>query len=358
MDKSQIQSEALTAIGNNTRAGVAASMGAGKTFIGIQHMDMNYNDSCRFLIVGHRKTVLKAWKEDMVKFKRDHLMDHIKFSTYNSLSKQDLDYDVIYLDECHNLKFTHDSWLSKFKGKILGLTGTPPKNPMSERGKMVGKYCPIVFEYKTDDAVKDGILNDYRIIVHHLYLDRTRTLKVKKRDGGFFYTSEYDNYEFWSGMIEDAPPARVHLTRLMRMKAMQTFPSKEKYADILFKSISDKCILFTNTKEQADRLCNFSYHSTNPNSEHNLDAFKRGIISKISAVQQLSESVNVPNLKAGVIMHAFGNERVASQKIGRMLRLNPKDTATIHILCYKDTVDEEWVRLALEHFDQTKISYK
>ena len=358
MDKSQIQSEALIAIGNKTRVGISASMGAGKTFIGIQHMDLNYNDSCRFLVVGHRKSVFKAWKEDIDKFKRQHLIHHINYSTYNSLSKQDLDYDVIYLDECHNLKFAHDPWLSKFTGKILGLTGTPPTNYKSERGQMITKYCPIVFEYKTDDAVKDGILNDYRIIVKYLPLNRARTLPIKKKDGNFFYTSEYDNYQYWSNMIEDAPPARVHLTRLMRMKAMQGFPSKEKLADVLFKSVSDKCILFANTKDQADRLSNFSYHSTNPQSENNLDAFKKGIITKLSAVQQLNESVNIPNLKVGIIMHAFGNERVASQKIGRMLRLNPKDTATVYILCYKDTIDEEWVRLALEHFDQSKITYQ
>jgi hypothetical protein len=56
-------------------------------------------------------------------------------------------------------------------------------------------------------------------------------------------------------------------------------------------------------------------------------------------------------------MHAYGNERKASQRIGRMLRLNPDDTAIIHILCYENTVDETWVKAALEGFDQSKISY-
>ncbi len=41
-----------------------------------------------------------------------------------------------------------------------------------------------------------------------------------------------------------------------------------------------------------------------------------------------------------------------------MLRLNPDDVATIHILCYKNTVDEFWVKSALQDFDQSKIQYK
>lgn len=43
---------------------------------------------------------------------------------------------------------------------------------------------------------------------------------------------------------------------------------------------------------------------------------------------------------------------------GRLLRLNPDDTAIVHILCYMDTVDETWVTEALEGFDQSKIEWK
>ena len=54
-------------------------------------------------------------------------------------------------------------------------------------------------------------------------------------------------------------------------------------------------------------------------------------------------------------MHSYGNERKSSQRIGRLLRLNPDDCATIHILCYKGTVDEKWVTAALKDFDSSKI---
>jgi superfamily II DNA or RNA helicase len=56
-------------------------------------------------------------------------------------------------------------------------------------------------------------------------------------------------------------------------------------------------------------------------------------------------------------MHAYGNERKASQRIGRLLRLNPDDKAIVHILCYKDTVDQKWVENALEDLDQNKITW-
>ena len=85
--------------------------------------------------------------------------------------------------------------------------------------------------------------------------------------------------------------------------------------------------------------------------------FKNDKIDKLSCVLQLNEGINIPNLRAGIIMHSYGNERKASQRIGRLLRLNPTETAIVHILCYRDSVDERWVAEALRDLDQTKIKY-
>jgi superfamily II DNA or RNA helicase len=146
--------------------------------------------------------------------------------------------------------------------------------------------------------------------------------------------------------------------RVMRMKAMMEYPSKEKYTQILMEHIKAKSIVFANTQAQADKLCSYSYHSGNPQSEKNLELFKEGTIRQLSTVLQLNEGVNIPELKQGIIMHAYGNERKASQRIGRLLRLNPDDKAIVHILCYVDTIDEKWVKEALENFDQSKITWK
>ena len=133
------------------------------------------------------------------------------------------------------------------------------------------------------------------------------------------------------------------------------YTSKESYVKSMLKNISTKCIVFANTQKQADRICKHSYHSGNPKSEDNLELFSDGRVSQLSCVLQLSEGVTIPELKAGIIMHAYGNERKTAQRIGRLLRLNPSETATCHILCYKGTQDEYWVKQALKGFDQEKI---
>ena len=359
MDKNEIQKQALESTENKQRCGIVMGTGVGKTLVGLRHMSKTTTALMKVLVVAPKRSIFTSWKDDAIKFGMEKLLDRITFSTYLSINKHDPnDYDAVYLDECHSLLDSHRGFLQLFKGKILGLTGTPPKRTWTEKGKMVNEFCPIVFTFKADDAIGHGILNDYKIIVHELYLSDANTYQVKTKHKSFM-SSESKNYAYWSTRLDTAA-GNVHMLRVMRMKAMMEYPSKEQYARLLFadiKSKNSKCILFANTQDQADRLCQYSYHSNNVDSDNNLEMFKSGLINQLSSVMQLNEGVNIPELKQGIIMHSYGNERKSSQRIGRLLRLNPDDTAIVHILCYKNTIDEKWVKDALEEFDQSKITW-
>jgi superfamily II DNA or RNA helicase len=357
MTREEIQKEAINSTEGRRRCSVVLGTGVGKTLVGLLHIEKNTSELHNVLVVAPKKSIFQSWSDDAVKFGKQDLLKRITFSTYIGLSKRDPnEYDYIYLDECHSLLDSHRTFLDVYKGGILGLTGTPPKYTNSEKGIMVAQFCPVVYTFKADDAIDNGIINDYKIIVHELKLGVCKNYQVKMKTKSFI-TSEKENYIYWGNRMEiGAGP--IQMLRVMRMKAMMEYPSKEKYTKILMQSINTKCIVFANTQDQADRLCRFSYHSGNSNSEENLLAFKDGKIDKLSCVLQLNEGINIPNLRQGIIMHAYGNERKASQRIGRLLRLNPQDKAIVHILCYTGTVDERWVKEALEGFDQSKILWK
>jgi len=357
MDRQDIQFEALAATDSKQKCSVVLGTGVGKTLVGLNYIERNSTPLMRILVVAPKKAIFQSWKDDAVKFGMHHLLGRIVFTTYLSLNKKDpKDFDIVCLDECHSLLDSHRGFLQLYKGRVLGLTGTPPKYKDSEKGKLVQEFCPVVYTFKADDAIENGILNDYQIIVHQLELDQEKNFPVAMKNKHFM-TSEQQNYNYWGTRL-DTGSGPIHILRVMRMKAMMEYPSKERYTKILMNSINTKCIVFANTQDQADRLCKHSYHSNNPQSENNLIAFKEGKLNHLSCVMQLNEGVNIPDLRQGIIMHAYGNERKASQRIGRLLRLNPDDKAIVHILCYMGTVDEKWVKEALEGFDQTKIVWK
>jgi superfamily II DNA or RNA helicase len=358
MTKNEVQLKALKATDNKQRCGIVLGTGVGKTLIGLKHIEKNTTSLMKVLVVAPKRSIFNSWIDDAGKFKMKNLLKRITFCTYLSINKQNPDdYNAVYLDECHSLLNNHRGFLQLYKGKILGLTGTPPKREYSEKGKLVNEFCPIVFTFKADDAIENNILNDYQIIVHQISLSNDKNYLVKMKNKNPWKTSEYLNYNYWSGRI-DQGSGNMRMLRVMRMKAMMEYPSKEKYTKILLNNIPTKCIVFANTQDQSDRLCKHSYHSNNPNSEDNLNAFKEGNINKLSCVLQLSEGINIPNLRQGIIMHSYGNERKASQRIGRLLRLNPDDKAIVHVLCYMNSIDEKWVKDSLEGFDQSKILWK
>jgi superfamily II DNA or RNA helicase len=360
-DRAQIQQEALDAIGDLRMSGLEVSMGVGKTKIALMHMAKNYTDIKKYLVVAPKISIFESWKAEMVKHNFEYLKDHITFSTYLSLTKQSLDYDVIYLDECHALKKNHNEWLKSYirqGGYIVGMTGTYPVHSSSEKGKMCNFYCPKIYKYLIDEAIDDTILNNYEIIVHELELSNKPTIKKQGKYGDYM-VSELKEYQYWTQKLEECVNQKnEYILRILRMKALQMFDSKLKYAKLLFNAQTEKTIVFANTIVQAEELCEHYYHSENPVfSTENLELFKTGKITKLSAVEQLNEGVNIPGLKVGIIMHSYSNNRKSLQKLGRLLRLNPSETATVHILCYENSVDKDWVNQALKTLDQSKIKW-
>jgi superfamily II DNA or RNA helicase len=353
--REEIQARALEAILRTKRAGISVSMGVGKTYIGLQYLDKLFKSGIKILVVAPKKDIFQSWIDDAEKFNLFYLLEHITFSTYISLIKHNpADYDILILDEAHNTKESHLKFLENFNGRILGLTGTPPKWLQSEKGMIMQEYYPIVFAYKVEQAVSSGILNDYRIFVHRVELNTQNTLKTKQ---GWF-TSERKNYDWLRRQIDEASDKQRFMKQIFCMTALKQFESKERYTHACLAKIpqDEKCLIFANTIDQAERLCNDSHHSKKKDSTA-LEDFKSGKITRLSAVEQLSEGVTIPGLKHIIILHAYGNEKKASQKIGRVLRLNPDEVAKIHILQYENTIDETWVKRALEEFNQEKIKY-
>ena len=135
------------------------------------------------------------------------------------------------------------------------------------------------------------------------------------------------------------------------------FPGKGCYMVHLASQFTEKVLLFTCNQQQAEQQAEYTCHSKNKDSQANLAKFNTGEIQRLACVAQLSEGVNIPDLRVDITWHAFGNERKAAQRIGRLLRLNPDQVATVHLLMYQDTIDEQWVDRALAAFDPAKISY-
>jgi len=373
--RERIQLEAGNEAKLHHRCGLAISMGVGKTRIALQNMmalqlennsSTSPSEKLKFLVVIPRVKIEKAYKDELELLSWTGELD-ITYTTYRSIPKQILsNFAKIYLDECHSLTWSVELPLKFYNGPILGLTGTPPSYPKSEKGHMVKTYCPIVYTYMTDEAVDDEVLNKFKMFVHPISLNPTsQSFIIKYKNGGQKRTSEMEDYISHSKNIEfggDGSFQHKQMARIYRLSSMKKYSSKINYlTHNLIPRLAKgnfKYLIFCNTQEQADLLADpriGSYHANNKDSEENYNRFCKLDKGYMTCVDQIKEGVTIPGLNSVVIMHAYGNERNASQKIGRMLRLSPEDTAIGHILMYRDTVDQTWVKAALSKFHHERL---
>lgn len=357
--RDQIQAEALEEITKYRCSGLELSVGTGKTLVGLKYISKTQG---KVLIVVPKLDIINTWINDAKKFELSDLIERCTFTTYLSLLKHDpSDYSTVILEEAHNTKQSHDPFLSKFKGNILGLTGTPPTWKTSEKGIMMSKYYPIRYTYKLDQSVDTGILNDYQINVYYLPLSKEKTIPIKDKQGKTrFKVSEQDQYNWITKEVDSCTSAkRKMFLSIQRINYLKQFTSKELMVEKILKTIpqDEKCLIFANTIEQAEKLCEHSHHSKQKTSD-NLDKFMSGEITRLSAVEQLSEGINIPNLKHVIILHTYsGASPKAQQKVGRAMRLSSDQTSNIHILCYSNTIDVKWVTLNLEKYNKDKIKH-
>jgi superfamily II DNA or RNA helicase len=297
--KQALQDQVLATIQGRRLAGIALTMGLGKTLIGLRDMACllaagklpEQSPGKPFLVVAPTQAIRASWPQEARKFGLAHLLDRIEFATYRSLGKAlaTVTYLKLYLDKCHALKDSHEPGLKAHAAKkrsILGLTGTPPAQAQSEKGRLVATYCPIVLDYTTDEAMLAGLLNDYRLIVHRLPLCIVRDYVLTTKSGSQFTTSERENYHYWSkrlaGAAQDQLP--VETLRILRMQALMNYPGKGHYMRYLASQQTKKVLLFTCNQQQAEDQSEHTYHSKNKHSQANLDKFNAGEIPRLACV--------------------------------------------------------------------------
>ena len=115
ISRDKVQSDALDIAINNKRETLGISMGVGKTRIAINHLIKLLDAFTRVLVVVPKWAVKDSWIKELELLDKKWVEGHIEFTTYLSLNKLNPnDYDIVYLDECHSLLETHDTFLSEF----------------------------------------------------------------------------------------------------------------------------------------------------------------------------------------------------------------------------------------------------
>lgn len=286
------------------------------------------------------------------------LVDCTKFICYQSLAKEEGEYDIIILDEYQHITTRNTKSLldGKLKSKhILGLSATPPKDYIKKEILVLLKLKEIA-ELSIDDAAEKGIINDYRINVVKYDLDATDAyIYQKSRDK---YITEQERYDGLTYVIGDLQSRFADTSWLIDARRKLLYGSKAKLAKInqLRSRLQNKRgMIFMPYKKQVETMGAY-YHSTSGSKGY--DKFKQKKVNSLALIKAGAVGHTYEDIDYVIIgqitRDSFG---LTTQSWARGLNFRPGVPVEIYIFCSNNTVEENWLREALIDLDQTKIKY-
>ena len=344
-----------------TRGVLQIAQRVGKTKIALDIIDAciekyGFDKNClKILICYPDNRIVDSWEDDFNKWAFGH-GNAVDFCNYASVWKiEDTEYDIVIFDEIHATSDKQKESMAKLSNKplvVLGLSGTIS----SETEKEIYEYLEleVLMRYTVGDAIQDGIIAPYEIVVHYVPLD---TKELTRNNKGL-YISEKRRYDDYTYVIEKMKYENkdFKFLALHRNRVLQGSVAKLKKTKQLLAQLYDKRVLvFTGLKNIAEKLDIPFYHSTSNNPDV-FDAFKNKDIDKLAVVNIGRAGVTFPELECIIISSFTGNEETTEQIVARALNKDmASKVAEIHIVCSTEPAEIKKLQRTLASFDKNNI---
>ena len=328
----------------------------GKIYTSINIMNQLPQD-IDILIAYPDKVIKQSWKDDFEKREFDD--SNVTYTTHMSIKKHmDKKFDLVIIDEVHLLSPAQRivcERLLMINRDVLCLTGTL----MAKTEKILYKELGlrVIAEYTLAEGIRDKIIPDYRIKVEYIPLDDTIKGKYNNQE-----RTDKSQVRALTWIINEMDRKRrnANFMRMTRMRIIQKSISKLKRTkEILNEDPNARILVFCGVIAIAESLGIPTHHGRSKDKALFQD-FVDGKVNKMAVVKIGGSGVTYKRLNK-IIINAFDSnaERLA-QRINRAMSMeydNPDKRAEILILTSNDKTELNWLRKALEFFDENKITH-
>lgn len=300
----------------------------------------------KVLIIYPNKDIKTSWENDIKKWESNCNFYFITTASLKKEVEKKENYDYIVADEIHEYSANELRSLKIVMNNIptIGLSGTMTYKSINRIREIVG--LNIIYKYPIEEAIADGVLCDYSIIVH--------TVSMEKQEQNYF--NKLKNYK---NKLEDEEKSSFFIDLKMIACIQKSEAKRKKTIELLSKNQDKRILVFTGLSEIADNLGIPSYHSKNRNKELFND-FCNGIGKHLATIRMADAGITIKPINFGIINYISGNPENSAQKICRFLGIeweNKEKQADIHIVTTTNTFELDRLQTALMFFDNDKITY-
>ena len=359
MDKREvIQEEILNSLPPIAHGLLKLSPRVGKTNLTIKILN---KEQCQSILWITPNTKLRDIEipEEFRKRNSLSLLSKIKIICWASLEEEKGTYDKVVLDEYQfitekNAKPLLDGSINY--NSIIGLSGTHPRH-REKLDILRSLHLFTLSEMSIDEAVDEEVIADYDILTIGFYLDnKDKYIAAGNKNNPFFQT-EAARYNYLTKRINDKKSNGFAIPKQYifdRLRFIYTLKSKEDITRRLLSQLKGRTLIFTGGIEQAERICENTYHSKTDDKK--LKLFLQRGIDILACVNAGGIGFTFEGVDNFIITQVNSDAKGdTTQKICRALVLQENYKAKIIILYAKNTVDEEWKNKALQRFNPNNI---
>jgi superfamily II DNA or RNA helicase len=361
--KDEVQVEIINKIVDNDFRGIVlSSVRSGKTRIlltsVLKHMvkvDPNVVFKDKSVLILYPNIDIKnSWIDEC---KKVSCPTKLTFCTFASMRKiVDMHFDYILIDEAHLLGEENQlpivaELVRKNKFVILA-SGTYSGSTLSAiRG---ATKLNLIVDYSTEAAIQDGIVCDYKVIIHKYTLDNTvkREFGTKKK----WQSTDAAEAVRLTTRVNNSEGQSKMFSAIQRMAFIN---SNHSLINVVNKWITehseDRFLLFAGS-EKIGLNYNIPMFNNKSKTTENLDNFIAEKINKLCLIKKGSAGVTYPNLSKIVITAVNSNGENLEQMVGRALLTDTED-AEVHIFVSDQSFQTNWLNTALCRVNKDKISY-
>jgi len=251
--------------------------------------------------------------------------------------------------------------------RTIGLTGfiTKTKQPWFD------EFLPVLVKYDADDAQGDGVLNKMNFVFIKYDLSRDpKDIKITYKKGGVeksFTNSQCNAYDYNEKKFDKFKTQKEQLNiaslsgtmnasnyqkqikhidfqEKMAVKARSEILLHNKASVVIVRNLlnfilsdeDNKVVVFSKRTEQSTAIVgdDYVYHGgiSKTKAAENYLKFMSGSSRLLGVCDKINRGVNIPNLNVGIFESFYGSDTKATQRFGRLMRLEADKTATIYML--------------------------
>ena len=212
-----------------------------------------------------------------------------------------------------------------------------------------------IVNYSTDDAINDGIVNNFKVEVHLFKLDNTKSVQF----GGLkkWYSTDYKECQRMSKKIDNSFGQDKMMAALFRMKMINSCQSLIRIVKKWIEDNPDKrFILFTGDEKVG---MNYNIPMFNSKSKNNdvLKDFQEYRSNSLCLIKKGGTGVTYEGLDTILITDINSNSETLEQRCGRSLLFEEGKESTVHSFCSTEEFQLKWLESSLKSINPNRINY-